>query len=145
MAVAGVTGEDEQGGGEQRRRVRDGAEHLDVAALDADVPHVKGEADRAETQAHDGGPLPKVGPPDGRLDGEMDDCRERGGGEAEARDGVAGHIGETAGQHRIDAPGYGGEQGGSVAGEKSWIEAKSLAAGDDEDSAAEGQGAAGEV
>src|SRR3546814_14584237 len=48
---------DEQQGGEQRRRVGERAQHLNVAMLGAVVPHEEGGADRTEAESEDRQPL----------------------------------------------------------------------------------------
>src|SRR3546814_4321251 len=48
---------DEQQGGEQRRRVRERAQHLNVAMLRAVVPHEEGGDDPTEAESEDRQPL----------------------------------------------------------------------------------------
>ena len=104
VAVGGVAGEDQDRGREQRGRIGGGAEHLDVALLDADVPDVEGQADRAEAQRHDRRPLPELSGQTVCSSSRWQMLGEQRGGEAEAGDGVARHAGEAARQHRIARP-----------------------------------------
>ena len=73
-----------------------GAEHLDVALLNPDIPDIERETDRSKAERQDGTPLPERVGPDGDFEEEVADGRQDGGGEAEAGDGFAGDTGETA-------------------------------------------------
>src|SRR5919107_808578 len=66
-----IAGDHQEQGRENRRRIRRDTEETDVAALHADVPHIKGCAHRTETERQKGKPLYIRRGPDGRLEREM--------------------------------------------------------------------------
>lgn len=87
---------DQQQRGKQRRGVGGNAEKLDVAVLDAVIPHVEGKADGPKPEPGDREPLDRRRRPGGLLQRQVAQQRENRGGDAEPGDDIRRHRREAA-------------------------------------------------